>query len=482
MTLQISKKTIGFASLFLLLMNPIFAQTEKTWTLQDCVEQALKSNITVQQQELQTKSIKADYNQSKLAMLPNLNGSLSNNWQTGFAINPETNSAQNNQSFRTNSVGLNSSMTLFNGFQNSNNTRLQLSNLKASEKELENTRNTITLNVCNAYLSVLQNIELRNSAISRVDATRAQVERQKKMFELGSSNKSRYLQLKAQLAQEELAFINSDNLVIQSYLELWLLIQVDPALNNKIAIPDTKNLEIADETRTVEQIYEDFSKKSPDVLAAQQRIRSAEIQKYMALGGRSPRITLGAGLNSFYTTQSKVGIGNPNFNNRTIGFWDNNGTLVQVYTPFPTYSSYETSSLRTQFDQNLGSNISLQLSLPIFNGWGVNTNIQKSQINNMNAKLNDQQIKNNLFRSISQSYTNFKSSRKKYEANQTNLEANKEAFDLADKQFELGAMNTADYLNSKNSLIRAEADFTQAKYELIFRRKVLDFYSGKELY
>ena len=132
MTLQISKKTIGFASLFLLLMNPIFAQTEKTWTLQDCVEQALKSNITVQQQELQTKSIKADYNQSKLAMLPNLNGSVSNNWQTGFAINPETNSAQNNQSFRTNSVGLNSSMTLFNGFQNSNNTRLQLSNLKAS--------------------------------------------------------------------------------------------------------------------------------------------------------------------------------------------------------------------------------------------------------------------------------------------------------------------------------------------------------------
>ncbi len=482
MTLQISKKTIGFASLFLLLMNPIFAQTEKTWTLQDCVEQALKSNITVQQQELQTKSIKADYTQSKLAMLPNLNGSLSNNWQTGFAINPESNLAQNNQSFRTNSAGINSSMILFNGFQNSNNTRLQLSNLKASEKELENTKNTITLNVCNAFLSVLQNIELRNSAIARVNASRAQVERQKKMFELGSSNKSRYLQLKAQLAQEELGLINSENMVTQSYLELWLMIQVDPSQNNKIAIPDTKNLVIADETRTVEQIFEDFSKKSPDVIATQQRIRSAEIQRYMALGGRSPRITLGAGLNSFYTTQSKVGVGSPNFNNRTIGFWDNNGTLVQVYTPVPSYSSYETSSFRTQFDQNLGSNISLQLSLPIFNGWNVNTNIQKSSINQLNSKLNDQQVKNNLFRNISQAVTNFKSSQKKFEANQSNLEANKEAFDLAEKQFELGAMNMADYLNTKNSLIRAEADFTQAKYELIFRRKVLDFYSGKTLY
>jgi outer membrane protein len=463
-------------------MNPIFAQVDKTWTLQDCVEQALKSNITVQQQELQTKSIKADYLQSKLSMLPNLNGSVSNNWQTGFAINPETNSAQNNQSFRTNSLGVNSSVTIFNGFQNSNNTRLQLSNLKASEKDLENTRNTITLNVCNAYLSVLQNIELRNSAISRVNSTRAQVERQKKMFELGSSNKSRYLQLNAQLSQEELAYINSENMVTQAYLELWLMIQVNPADNNKIAIPDTKNVEVADETRTVEQIFEDFSKKSPDVQATQQRLRSSELQKFMALGGRSPRISLSAGINSFYTSQSKFGIGSPTFNNRTIGFWDNNGTLVQVYTPIPSYSSYETSSFKTQFDQNLGSNISLQLSLPIFNGWNVNTNIQKSQINNLNSKLNEQQVKNNLFRSISQSYTNFKSSRKKYEANQANLDANKEAFELADKQFELGAMNMADYLNSKNSLIRAEADFTQAKYELIFRRKVLDFYSGKALY
>jgi len=124
----------------------------------------------------------------------------------------------------------------------------------------------------------------------------------------------------------------------------------------------------------------------------------------------------------------------------------------------------------------------LNLSIPIFNGWSVNTNIEKAKLNAQNAKLQDKQIRNNLYRSIAQAYVDFKSSYKRFESNQENLAANKEAFDVADKQFELGGMNLADYLNTKNSYIRAEADYTQAKYELVFRRKTLDFYLGKPLF
>ena len=87
-----------------------------------------------------------------------------------------------------------------------------------------------------------------------------------------------------------------------------------------------------------------------------------------------------------------------------------------------------------------------------------------------------------MYRSIAQSYVDFKSAYKKFEANKENADANKDAFEVADKQFELGAMNMADYLNTKNSYIRAQADYTQAKYELVFRRKVMDFYLGKPLY
>lgn len=480
---QIFKKNTMLLAFCFLGSPALFAQEPGTWTLKACVEQALSKNITVQQQNLSTLSSKADVFQSKMALLPNLNGNVSNNWQTGFAINPATNLAKEGVAFRTNSFGISSSMPLFNGFQNINNVRLQQERYKASEKDLEQTKNTITLNVCNAYLRVLQSIELLNSSLARIEATKAQVERQKKMFELGSSNKSRYLQLKAQLSNEELVAVNAQNALSQAYLDLWLLIEVKPEPNYKIEVPNFDAQSVQDEPKSIDAIYEDFSKLSPDVQAAEFRSRSSEISYHMARGGRSPRLTLSGNLNSFYTTQSQTGIGALNYQTSQIGLGDYNGTPIPVYTLMPTgYSSYEVTAFQTQFNRNLGSSIGLNLGIPVFNGWSVNTNIEKAKIGLQSNKLNEKLTKNNLYRSVAQSYVDFKSAFKKYEATKESLEANKEAFDVSEKQFELGGLNLADYLNSKNGYIRAEADFTQAKYELIFRRKVLDFYLGKPLY
>ncbi|MCF8254844.1 MAG: TolC family protein [Bacteroidia bacterium] len=480
---QVFKKNSAILALCFWSMSFVNAQDQKIWSLKDCVNRALEKNITVQQQELTTLASKADYFQSKMNLLPNLNGNVSNNWQTGFAINPATNLAREGVSFRTNSFGLNSSVPLFNGFQNMNNVKVQQYRLKASEKDLEQTKNTIILNVCNAYLRVLQSIELANSADARVASTKAQVERQKKMYDLGSSNKSRYLQLKAQMSSEELVAVNAQNTVMQAYLELWLLIELKPDGGYQVEIPPVEDLKIADEPLSIDAIFEEFSKNSPDVVASENRSKSSELSYNVARGARSPRLTLSGGVNSFYTTQSQSGVGDLNYTTSLIGAGDYNGTPIPVYTTVPTgYSDYQTTPFNTQFNRNLGTNIGLNLSIPVFNGWSVNTNIQKSKINVQSNKLNEKQTKNNLYRSISQSYVDFKSSFKKFDANKENLEANKEAFDVAEKQFDLGGMNMADYLNTKNGYIRAEADFTQAKYELVFRRKVLDFYLGKPLY
>ncbi|OYU95458.1 MAG: hypothetical protein CFE21_09960 [Bacteroidetes bacterium B1(2017)] len=480
---QIFKKITALVGICFLGATSIFAQEQKIWSLKACVEQALSKNITIQQQTLSTQSTKADYFQSKMALLPTLNGNVSNNWQTGFAINPATNIAKEGVAFRTNSFGLNSSMPLFNGFQNVNNVRLQQSNMMASQKDLEQTKNNITLNVCNAYLRVLQNIELMSSAKARVASSMAQAERQKRLYELGSSNKSKYLQLRAQLSSEELVAVNAENAVMQAYLELWLLIEIKPDLSNVVEIPNTADLNIEDEPKTIDALFDEFSKQSPDVLAAEQRVRSSEIQHMMAQGGRSPRLSLSGSLSSFYSTQSQTGVGDMQYKNTLIGVGEYNSTPIPVYTVTPTgYSSYQVTSFNDQFNRNLGSNIGLNLSVPVFNGWSVNTNIQKTRISYQNNKLSEKLVKNNLYRSIAQSYVDFKSAYKKFAANQENLDANKEAFDVADKQFELGGMSMADYLNTKNSYIRAQADYTQAKYELVFRRKVLDFYSGKSLY
>lgn len=468
--------------LLLLMGTTAQAQEAKVWTLKECIEQAFSKNISIQQQELQTLSAKADYFQSKMALLPNLNSNVTNNWQTGFAINPATNLAQKGISFRTNSFGLSSSVPLFNGFQNVNNVRLNQANAKASEQDLKQIKNNIALNVSASYLRVLQNIELVNSAKARIEATRSQVDRQKKMFELGSSNKSRYLQLKAQLAGEELALINAENALMQAYLELWLLIEIKPLENQSVAKIETNSLKITDEPKSIDAIFNEFVETSPDVKAAALRFKASEIQHNIAKGGRSPRLTLNASANSFYTTQSTTGFGDTTLRLIPSGFADNGGVFIPVYTPFSSYKEFKTTPFSDQFDRNLGTNIGLNLSIPIFNGWSVNTNIEKAKISAQNARLQDKQIRNNLYRSIAQAYVDFKTAFKRFESNQENLEANKEAFDVAEKQFELGAMNLADYLNTKNSYIRAEADFTQAKYELVFRRKTLDFYIGIPLF
>lgn len=463
------------------IINSLVAQ--QTYTLQNCIDIALKNNVSLQQQKLQTEGIKADATQSRLNALPAINGNATNNWQTGFAINPRTNLPEEGVTFRTNSVGLSANMPVFNGFQNSNNIRLQQANLEASKQDIETTQNNIMLNVCNAYLRVLLNVELEKAAADRVNATRKQAERQQAMFNLGNSNKARLLQIKAQLAAEELAFVNAQNQTQNSYIELWLLLNLKPDTANSIVTPAEVNASIQDEFRTADDIFTEFTKISPEVKATEKRIRASELQRMTALGGRSPRLNFNASLNSFFTTQSTEPVGIPTITGqREIGYWLNNNVPVPVYVPTFTQGDIRVKSYRDQFNQNFGTVIGFNLQLPVFNGWNVNTNIKKATLNMQNAKLNNVQTRNNLYRTITLAYNDFKAAYKRFESAKLNYDANKESFEMAEKQFDLGALNIVEYLNAKNSFIRAEADLAQAKYELLFRRKVLDFYTGNKLY
>lgn len=458
-------------------------QAQKAWTLEECINQAISSNIQIQQQSLQTQSAKADVLQSKLQAAPSINGSATNNWQTGFNINPKTNLPEENLAFRTNSFGASANMPLFNGFQTVNNMRLKESDYKASQFDLENTKNTISLNVANAYLSVLQQTEILAASNSQADATRKILERQQKLYDLGGLNRSKLLQLKAQLSNEEYAIINNQANLNQAYLNLWQLINVEPNDKNTIEKPNQMVLDVKDEVKTVDAIYNEFEKRSPDVVAAQHRLRSADLQHYVALGGRSVRLSVTGSASSFYTT---LGVTSQfaTINNPPIGYYlDGTGAKQSVFSN-SSYSVPVSSSetpFSDQFKKNFGTSLGLTLSVPIFNGWSVNTNIQKANIQQMNAKLNEKQVKLNVYKNVNQSYLNFKNAIKRYEASQETMDANKEAYEISEKQFELGALNISDYISSKNSFNKSQNDYLQAKYEVVFRRKVLDFYEGKPL-
>lgn len=455
------------------------AQTTTSYSLQQCVDVALKNNINVKQRDLGLQSAKADRFQSKMALLPNLNGQITHNFNTGFAINPITNATQRDVTFRSNNFGLNSSVTLFNGFQSINNIRVQQANTQAAELDVAAAKNNLALQVANAYMQVLLNTEIIQARATQASATREQMLRQEKLYEYGSVNRVKYLQVKAQYASEESQRVLAQTQLDQSYLTLWQLMNITPDSSNHIVRPDSSSLKVDRVSQSAEQIYAEFVSRSPEVLAAKKRSDAARMSYNMALGGRSPRLTLNAGINSFYTTQSQRGVGSSSISPQQIGI---DSTGIPVYTFFTSYSATETVPFKDQFDRNLGKLVGFTLTIPILNGWQTNTNIQKQRINQVSSDLNLKQSELDLYKNVNQAYLDFKSTQKRYDASLENYEANKEALALAESQFNLGALNATEFITSKNLYLQAETTMLQAKYELLFRRKVIDFYLGKPLY
>lgn len=466
--------------LFVILSGSFSAWAQKYYSLEECVNQAFKSNISVKQRELNMQSAEADKLRSKLNLLPSLNAQATHNYNIGFAINPVTNTAERDVTFRSNNFGLNSSLTLFNGFQNQNTIRQQSANVRASSHDVNATKNNIALSVSNAYMQVLMNSEILESRKLQIQSTAEQLKRQEKLYELGGVNKVKLLQLRAQYANEESQLVSAQAQLDQSYLTLWQLLNMVPDTNNRIVKPDSSIMtNIADEAKTADNIYKDFLNKSPEVQAAKERAEASRIAENIAFGGRSPRLTLSAGVNSFYTTQSVRPSGTSSTTMVPIGV-DINGN--PVYSPVTTYSSTTVVPFSEQFDKSLGKNIGFTLSVPIFNGWSVNNQVQKARINRVSSDLTQKQTELDLYKNINQAYLDFKSTQKRFEANVNNYDANKESLALAEAQFNLGALNTSDYIVTKNQYLQAETTLLQSKYELLFRRKVLDFYLGKPLY
>ena len=134
-----------------------------------------------------------------------------------------------------------------------------------------------------------------------------------------------------------------------------------------------------------------------------------------------------------------------------------------------------------QFDNNRGSGIGFSLQLPVFNGWSTKTGITRSRIAMEQSRLNEQLTRNELYKSVQQAVLDAGSAAQKLSANGRTLESLREASTFARQRFELGLINTYEFSVAKNNLMRGEANQLQAKYDFLFRVKVLDFYQGKPL-
>ena len=442
--------------LFLVIFGVITIAQDKTWTLQECITHAIDNNIVIKQQELQTYFQENTFKQSKFALYPSLNGTAGQNFSFGRALDETTYQFTENNNVVSNSFYAGANVTLFNGLQNLNTIKKNRYNLDASLLDLQSIKDDIAINVALAYLQILLNKELVAVTANQLTTTRAQIEKTRKMVDAGSLPRGNLLEIEAQAAREELQLIDMQNLLDISYLNIVQLLELETTQDFEISVPDISIDEQVVATDDVYEIYGTAESIRPEIKSAELRLRGAETDLLIARGGRSPRLSLAT---TFSTGYSDI-------RRKILGTDPLTG---------PVYGDYPFAE---QLNDNINYGVGFTLSIPVFNGWQVNTNINNNRINIDNYRYTLEDSRKRLFKTIQQAFADAEASLKSYNASEKAVESMVESFRYTEQKFNVGMVTPVEYNAAKSLLLNAQSELAQSKYTYIFKTKVLDFYRG----
>lgn len=467
------RKVIIFS--FLLSGLGISLLAQQPWSLEDCIQHAMENNIQIKQTVLNTEYNENLLKQSKLGQIPSLSGTGSYSYSWGRALDQTTYNYTDEQIGSLN-FGLNSYTNLFNGLQVRKTIQQNELNLMASYEDVQKVKNDITLNIAAAYLSIMFNRELLAVTEVQLETTGQQVERTKKMVDAGKLARGNFLELQAQYASEELNLVNAENQLAISLLNLQQILDlpIDSAFD--VIIPVLADPDVDPLLVNAMEVYRVAEQLMPEVKAAVLNLQSAEKGVEIAKGARSPQLYLSANFNTGYSDIREQVVGFSDPVQSQIGV---TASGEAVYTPnpleIPQFGKYP---FFDQMGDNRYTGVGLGLSIPIFNGWQVNTSIANARIMHENAKLELQSQKLVLYATIQQAYADAVASLKRFTATKQALVSMEESFKYTEKKFEVGLVNTVDYNVSKNQLTATQSDLLQAKYDFIFKTNVLNFYQG----
>ena len=428
---------------------------QEAWTLEECIRYACDNNIRLKQQELAVSQAENDYLQSKLNVLPNLNASGNYSSSKGKVLDQNTFTVVSGKTVNSLSGSISSSVSLFKGLQQKNTIDRNLYSLMASIENVEKLKNDLSINIALYYLQIVHAQEQLAVAENQLNLTMLQVKRTTALVDVGSVPEGDLFEIQSQAAREELQIVTARNTLDMSRLELVQLLDLDAQTEFQVVVPDFSNLGISELGASVDDLFSTAETTMPQIKAAEYDLKGVEKQLSIAKGYRSPTLSLSGGYSTRYSSSASK------------------------YNPV---SGEEINyPLWDQLKDGVNSYIGVGLSIPIFNGWQVNTNIKNAQLNLQNYQYQLQLAKNTLYKEIQQACADAAASLKKYVASTKAVASMEEAFRYTEQRYEVGLMNFVDYSTAKTRLTAAQSDVLQAKFEYIFKTKVLDFYNGKPI-
>jgi outer membrane protein len=458
-------------------------QTDSTnvrqWTLKECIDYALNHNLQVKRSELNVESTEVTFNQNKMNLLPSANASASYGYNWGRGLDPVSNQFVSSQRNNVSSLGAQGSWTVFNGLRIQSLIKQGSRDVLASEQDLAKARNDVSLNVVNYFVTVVFNKEQVENARFQLASTQQQLERTRKQVAAGSLPRSEQLNLEAQVATNELNLINQTNALSISLLQLKQSMQMQASQEFDVEIPQIVPEDlILDQTR--DEVFSIAKGTMPEIKSSQLKVESSYYSVRASRGNLLPRLSLNGSLNTNYSKNAEsrfVPDGTVGLGITPIGVAG--GTPVYAYQPNGTVQNIY--HFNDQAKDNLYKSVALQLTIPIFNNYTARAAVQRSVITSNQAKINAMEIENTLRQTIETSYNDAIAASKSYESSLKQVNARDEAFRMTKQRYEAGAVNYVDYQVAENNLFQARSDLARAKYNFIFRKKLLDFYQGKPL-
>ncbi|MFH0756222.1 MAG: TolC family protein [Bacteroidota bacterium] len=436
----------GFAA------SGLCAQVDSLWTLDRCVDQAIQYNIGMKRQELMLQSATQDVRQSKMNLLPNLNGAIEHQLGSGRVLDRGDYSWKD-ASVSQGDLGLQSDLTLFNGLQGLNSMKMSRASYQMNMEELAAMEDNLTLNVMTAYLNLLRNQELVEVAELNVEVTRHQVERMERLVEVGNEPRGKLLEVKSQLSAAELTLTQSINTREISRLDLMHLMNITeqvPFEIEKPLFPEPSTEDIP----PLDSVFQYALYNLPQIKSAEHGIESKERYLAMQQGQRSPRLYA----RGIYYSNYSNGLVNPD--------------------PTAPTTEYPVSD---QIANNQYKQLSMGIQIPFFNRWQVQTDINKARLELQDAEYQYNNVVLELQKLIQQYHTEALSALDNYKSARESVANSDEVYRFAEERFKVGTGTALEMQEARKQLFESTAEMISSRYVLIFYSKILDFYMGKEI-
>lgn len=444
------KKTLLLAIFTLLVSSGIsHAQSVQRITLQDAIRISLENNYQLKQAEnnlaLAESGIKSEY----ADFLPSLNGSLRGSRNTGNQFNNNTGEFINNTIYGFN-AGISTGITVFGGFENINSLRAAQQDKLSSEESLNRAKENVIFNTSSRYLQVLLNVELLEIAQGNLETSLKQLEQINAQVEVGSRPVVDLYNQESQVANDELQVTNQENALSISKLSLVRQLQIDPLQEYDFITPIVNLEGLTPKDFSLQNLVDEALTYRSDLKSEEANVKVLHYQQTISKAAILPNVSLSAGLSS-----------------------DANDATIDPAT-------LQGAKFGDQFfDRNVGTGVTMTISIPIFNNLDRSLNIQRAKVQSKNAELAIENTELQIIQEVTQAYIDYVSINKQLEASEKAFIASQKAFETQQERYNVGASTLIELSQAQDTFTSAQSDRTQALYNLIFQEKLLDYYLGK---